>query len=93
MKTTKALIAWAVNDDVWQEFRKSLKGKSTQVKLDELRQYWAKDHGGMNLAISACPVCIQVDNYLKALARGGQLHPGVSLQLAVDNDWKLPIKK
>jgi hypothetical protein len=40
-----------------------------------------------------CDICIRVDNYLKALARGGQLESGVSLEKALEADWKLTIRK
>jgi hypothetical protein len=36
---------------------------------------------------------VQVDNYLKALARGGQLYGGVSLEQALAWNWNLRIRK
>lgn len=76
-------IAEAVDNEEWQEFRVSLKGTSTQYKINQLEQYWLTSHdwdvpGGHNG--SDCDVCIRVDNYVKALCRGGQLHTGMSLE-------------
>lgn len=67
-------IARAVDDQTWQEFRLSLKGKSTQQKLDMLHDYYNKNHKGTDEDWLET-VEIRVDNYLKALARGGQLAP------------------
>jgi hypothetical protein len=70
---TKAEIAEAVNDDEWQKFRLSLKGTSTETKLRKLREYL--DGGDDTLVV------IRVDNYLKALARGGQI------EAVIDGDY------
>lgn len=93
-------IALAVDNEEWQKFRVSLKGKSTTVKLRKLRLYHGDQdvatHDGATLGdidTSDCDVCIRVDNYIKALCRGGQLHAGESLQTARDCDWQLEIKK
>lgn len=88
---TSKRIAQAVDNEDWQRFRVSLKGKSTQLKLYKLRQYF--DDKVVNGKDSYDDVCIRVDNYLKALARGGQLEAGVSLEQAVACDWKLTIRK
>ena len=89
-------IARAVDDQSWQEFRVSLKGLSTRQKLDKLAAYYSEYHKPS----SSDPeweetVEIRIDNYLKALARGGQLHEGVSLKKALEGGGirKLPIKK
>lgn len=61
---------YCVEDEVWQEFRKSLKGISTQKKLDKCREWldrWETGLGPLRRAE------VQVDNYLNALLRGGQL--------------------
>lgn len=58
----------AVKDTYWQEVRRSMKGLSTQKKLRVLRVYLIEkkyEH----------EACIQVNNYLDALRRGGQLPP------------------
>lgn len=95
-------IAEAVDNEEWQKFRVSLKGHSTQSKLNMLRNYWTiEDLGEKHIGELVegpqvnldCDVCIRVDNYIKALCRGGQLHAGESLQTALDSNWKLRIKK
>ncbi len=70
-------IAQAVDDEDWQKFRVSLKGLPTQTKLDRLKKYWFADGAQVHAAYQArdCDCCIRVDNYLKALARGGQIKP------------------
>lgn len=85
----------AVNDDVWQDFRRSMKGKSTEDKLCMLRKYWTTYHDGNteHTVSPICPVCIQEDNYLKALCRGGQLYSGMSLQKALDDSWEVDVKR
>jgi hypothetical protein len=82
-------IAEAVDDQGWQEFRLSLKGISTRDKLDKLEAYYKSEHhthvvddrpgGTLTSGRGDCDVCIRFDNYLKALARGGQLYGGISL--------------
>lgn len=92
-------IAKAVDDEDWQKFRLSLKGKSTESKVRELYNYftsvrhshWVAGRVG-ETDITECDMCIRVDNYIKALCRGGQLHPGESLLTALDSNWNLRIK-
>lgn len=60
------VIQFCVNDDDWQKFRLSLKGVSTEKKLDML-QDWLNDHNCDRRAT------VQVNNYLGALKRGGQI--------------------
>ena len=64
---TMSEILWAVKDPEWQALRVSLKGLRTAVKLQEL-EAWLWQHQDRRHAI-------QVDNYLNALRRGGQLPP------------------
>jgi hypothetical protein len=54
---------YCVEDESWQSFRKSLKGISTEKKLDKL--FWWRNWNRRSQ--------VQVDNYLNALLRGGQL--------------------
>lgn len=84
-------IAQAVDDEAWQRFRVSMKGQSTLKKLNMLRRYYYSHDGGassfgMTLSekIEQANVRIRVDNYLKALCRGGQLHPGVTLETFIN---------
>jgi hypothetical protein len=56
-----------VDDEDWQKFRLSLKGTSTRHKLVQLKAYLA-------IGVDSYETRkIRVDNYLKALARGGQI--------------------
>lgn len=65
---------FVIGDVKWQGFRESLKGVSTEKKLD-LLEAWLKRHKdtvgdsyeGGSMAQT------QVDNYINALKRGGQL--------------------
>jgi hypothetical protein len=70
---TSRRIAQAVDNEEWQKFRLSLKGKSTPQKLAMLDKYYDENRN----AVEQHPndVFIRVDNYLKALARGGQIAP------------------
>jgi hypothetical protein len=96
----------AVRDPEWQKFRKSLRGMDTASKLNNLRDYYTdhlKDLNRVGRFTDKDPVGeyayqrgmleVQVDNYLKALARGGQLYGGVSLKQALAWDWNLRIRK
>ena len=58
---------YAVDDPPWQKFRISLKGLSTTRKLDQLDR-WLH----MSETIPRARQ-VQVDNYIGALLRGGQL--------------------
>lgn len=98
-------IAKAVDDEQWQSFRLTLKGKSTTQKLRMLKDYFAEnmesiDHktpvgGEMDEETKKWyeDVSIRVDNYIKALSRGGQLYPGESLHTMLKHDWKPRVKK
>ena len=66
MVLNKDDITAAINDDAWQAFRHSLKGESTQRKLERL-DGWLQTHSD-NLKAK-----VQVQNYINALRRGGQL--------------------
>jgi hypothetical protein len=66
LSLTREQIDRAVDDEDWQRFRKSLKGKTTQHKLRMLRQYMG------NISED---VRVRVLNYLNALSRGGQIEP------------------
>jgi hypothetical protein len=93
----------AVQDEEWQQFRKSLKGMDTASKLNNLRD-WYNDRphthvtqefpgGTATHGRPECKPCVQIDNYLKALARGGQLYRGVNLIDAITWNWNLRIRK
>ena len=59
-------IAEAVDDEEWQTFRESLKGKSLDEKFKELTA-WMKKHRQSKKAK------VQVTNYVNALARSGDV--------------------
>ena len=92
-------IAQAVDNEEWQKVRLSMKGISTTDKLDVLYKYYDTQmmdrHQTHQLPV--CEKCedvkIRIDNYLKSLARGGQLYAGVSLQQALDCNWQLKVRK
>lgn len=73
--------AFCVRDREWQSFRLSMKGKPTHKKI---RMLYARRAGLMNthlkcdhLLCESGKLCrrhqVQIDNYLNALKRGGQL--------------------
>ena len=92
-------IAQAVDDQKWQEFRLSMKGKTTLRKLQMLKLYYTRVHKGNHDILDRysvdmdCDVCIRIDNYIKALCRGGQLGPKESLQSALNVHWHLDVIK
>ena len=63
-EVSKDEVMKAIKDEKWQEFRKSLKGTSTEEKYRQLRK-WLRDHNNSSRAKA------QVSNYIGALARGG----------------------
>lgn len=63
-------ILRAIQNDGWQEFRKSLKGLATNNKLRHLaeRRRRLENEGRWNRTEE-----VRIDNYINALLRGGQL--------------------
>jgi hypothetical protein len=98
-------IAEAVSNDSWQRFRVSLKGKATGAKLTELAFYYedatrkirekyiAGELTESEEEVQLAHAYARVDNYLKSLARGGFLHPGVDLKSALEAQWRIDIRK
>lgn len=82
---TSRRIAQAVDNREWQQFRVSIKGMQTKHKLEQLVTYYYEakitvkglalldqiDQTKFDTMMK--DIEIRVDNYLKALARGGQL--------------------
>lgn len=62
----------AGDHEKWQEFRVSLKGQSTGMKLWRLTKY-KMDNIHKSMAEYEIVLC-RIDNYLGALVRGGQLN-------------------
>ena len=85
-------IAQAVDDEAWQKVRLSMKGISTVKKLAVLKTYYY-DNLHFTDDTSDCDICIRIHNYITALARGGQLYPGVSLRKALNNDFNLEVRR
>jgi hypothetical protein len=101
-------IAQAVDNEEWQQFRVSMKGIDTESKLQALKEYYEQqphrlvkisarvyqDHRTATCVVDyECDTCIRIDNYLKALARGGQLFKGSDLPHALLLDWCLRVKR
>jgi len=94
-------IAQAVDNEEWQKVRLSMKGTTTQFKMLTLRAYWntqlhghvVRDSDEHNIFQYDCDVCIRVDNYIKALCRGGQLSAGEDLYTVLNAAWRPQIKK
>ena len=77
MYTPEEVRLFCVLDANWQEFRLSLKGLSTFVKLANLER-WRMLHAEQATSRSGTEklsrrVEVQIDNYINALKRGGQL--------------------
>lgn len=69
MDVIRAAVYYADDHLNWQQFRVSLKGQSTQVKLWRLdRKFRLAQQLGFHEDI------VRVDNYIGALKRGGQLN-------------------
>ena len=91
---TSRRIAQAVDDQEWQEIRLGMKGIPTESKLKMLEWYYGYgDHQNIVQECTDCDVCIRIDNYIKALCRGGQLNSGESLATIVMASWKPIIRK
>jgi hypothetical protein len=91
---TSRRIAQAVDDEDWQEIRLSMKGIPTESKLKMLEWYYGYgDHQYITKECDDCDVCIRIDNYIKALCRGGQLNGGESLKTVLEVQWKPTIRK
>lgn len=67
---TRAEIDSAITDPYWQCIRRGLKGISTEEKLDILDRYLRENS---YTGIIPWQIKTQVDNYINALLRGGQL--------------------
>jgi hypothetical protein len=106
---TRQDIVDAIDDEDWQEFRISLKGRRTKAKLALLASYFneGKYHfENRDGELSCWPDCeldvdaivyfhymVRIDNYIKALCRGGQLYAGESLKTMLETNWRPKIKR
>jgi hypothetical protein len=95
VSATSRRIAQAVDNEEWQKFRLSMKGVATRHKLDMLVDYY-DDNVVYNDSVTQQEiedVKIRIDNYIKALCRGGQLEPGMTFAHFSDGCIKDHIKK
>lgn len=74
-----------VKDDYWQCIRRGMKGTSTEEKLDILYQYrldckFRNANGDIEREYQ-----VQIDNYINALLRGGQL--------VKDARWRIVVQR
>lgn len=94
--TYSEAVKRATADPKWQEFRKSLKGTTTEVKLERLWDYYVNAachiYPSDYEPCGQCDICVQVDNYIKALCRGGQLYPGESLWTVFESQFNVGTK-
>lgn len=90
MRFTMRQIWDAVDDDTWQKTRISMKGRTTKEKLEICKEYYEKYNAEQT---DSQEVDIRIDNYLKALCRGGQLFAGSGLEKALERNWRLDIRK
>ena len=83
----------AVADPDWQKVRLSMKGISTDEKIKTLEMYY-DDHTRLSVSDEEFElVKIRIDNYIKALCRGGQLFAGMTLNTMLTNRWNPIINK
>jgi hypothetical protein len=91
---TSRRIAEAVDNEAWQRFRVSMKGKSTSEKLDMLEAYYDNQVDENNLVADDIEdVKLRIDNYIKALCRGGQLEAGMTFEHFNDGCIRNHIRK
>jgi hypothetical protein len=69
----------------WQQFRVSMKGQSTRMKLVRLRQWYidycmhlASETDERSMMVHKLNKC-RIDNYIGALVRGGQLNSNLEV--------------
>lgn len=73
-------VYMAPDHEEWQQFRASLKGQSTKMKLARLWLYLQSERCKAE-SIRSRNLCeIRVSNYLGALVRGGQLNTKYEVQ-------------
>lgn len=82
---TRTEIAEAVACKKWQTFRKDMKGKPTTEKLILLRMWIAAAFLCGDTCCKESVRNVQVQNYLNALARGGQVGPCSTLTKLLGN--------
>ena len=74
-KVTPAEVFKAIEDDRWQEVRKSMKGMSTKEKYDTLLSYYNAEKKKCKTKDELRMLQVRVTNYVTALSRGGIIKP------------------
>lgn len=73
------ILTYCVNDEQWQKFRLTLKGLTTEQKLDKLFLRYM-DPMLRETRERSRRIDVQVWNYINALKRGGQLSSNLRVQ-------------
>lgn len=73
-------ILASVDDTEWQKFRLSLKGVPTEKKLDLLGYRYGEVVNNITDPTKLRRSHCQIDNYINALKRGGQLDMELNVQ-------------
>ena len=86
-------IAAAVDNEEWQKVRLSMKGISTFDKLTVLESYYDNMVDDDIDEDEFAKVKLRIDNYIKALCRGGQLEAGMTFDHFNDGSIRNHIRK
>lgn len=74
MKLTKERVEWSIKMFDWQQYRKKLRGLTTDQKLQKLHDWLVNDPEIAWISTESMR-CEQVQNYLNALSRAGRIRP------------------
>lgn len=77
--TIPEIDEYCVQDEHWQTFRRTLKGLSTEEKLDYLVEWYKAGIATADTIGVPRRIQVQVDNYLNALIRGGFLNQALQV--------------
>lgn len=69
---------FCVENEAWQMHRRRMKGKPTSDKLRML-DWWRSQHAAGDNTLLPVHQC-QIDNYINALKRGGQLNMDLTIK-------------
>jgi hypothetical protein len=78
--TTREVNTYCSNDELWQQFRLTLKGLSTERKLDKLFVRHESNKLFDETSEDMRRHAVQEANYINALKRGGQLTMDLEVQ-------------
>lgn len=75
---------FCVQDAEWQRYRRAMKGESTEKKLDMLEQWRLLEENDNREIVGRAHIGMrcqcQIDNYINALKRGGQLNMDLTIK-------------